>query len=558
VVDAATETIASLARTLGAELRLIDGRLVFPGGSVEVGDLAAADLRAIPSAFPSRAHGDVREKLVYKIVQDGSRLHESDVPEEDVELLDGLESALASEVGLRVPSAEERAVLAGAMRDTYWTRVTRTRYLVPYHAVLPANFAHSTRSKTTGKANRQRYKLFTGDILAYLCWEAGSVDAGLIDEFFRVFDDHEGFTLLDDVMYGVALSAAGDSSAELATAGILIERYADVASKLEGGAFCQPALDRFQRDLRTLLSIRTRVPRRDMVDHLTALLSLHLALLYYRVAAVLGIELDHAIAASAGMQLPASRGCDCSDGLAACTLAGRIAFRVGTRSARPVRESDRCAVAHREVDQSRLLALPAVVETANIADRIWQELGGPPRSGGRPRVSALARACEADSDLRAKVDLAAAAIAALYALKFGGAGDPSVAAARGARRPGLFALREVILDANRSGLRHTSRDVVNQLASRESGGSLITRRGRVYFFEIDEEFLFLLVTLSCQGGRLAFDRFLGELRDYGLAPQDADETDRLAGTLERLGLLRRYSDAEAAMYVEPPYETARA
>jgi hypothetical protein len=548
VVDGREEAIEHLGTLLGAEMRLDGSELSIAGRTIAVPDFGDERFRTLPSALPSRAHGDQREKLIYKAVQDAARGSESEVPWTDVEFADALEDELP------FGSAEERSVLAGAMRDSYWAPVKRVNFLVPYHTALAANFAHSVRSPWTGRPVRQRYKMFTGEILEYLCWRGDGADEGLIDAFLGVFNDQDGFTLLDELLYGAALHFAGSGAAEHGSAAALARRFGDAARNLEAGAFCQPALDLFQRDLRTVLAIRTLVPRRDMLDHLTALLSLHLALLYYRIATVLGSELD-AVIGTLSAATPAGSVCDCSGGLEACPLAGRIAFRIGTRSDRPVRENDPCAVAHRELDSSRLLAMPAVIEAANLADELWTSLGAAPRGGGRPRMAALAAAVGGDRELARAIDLGTAAWAALYSLDRGTEADPTSAARAAARRPGLFALKEAIVGANRTGLRHTSRDVVNQLAKRERGGSLISTRGRVSFFELDEEFLFLLATLASQGRRITFDKFLTELRAYGLAPQDRAETERLSAALERLGLLHRFSDADTAVYVEPPHAT---
>jgi DNA phosphorothioation-dependent restriction protein DptG len=95
--------------------------------------------------------------------------------------------------------------------------------------------------------------------------------------------------------------------------------------------------------------------------------------------------------------------------------------------------------------------------------------------------------------------------------------------------------------------------VVHQLVKRESGGSLIRSHGnRVTFFELDEEFLFLLVKLVCKDQEVPFDDFLVGLYSYGLTPQDDAERQRLAEALERLGMLTRYSDAGESTYVKHP------
>lgn len=536
--------IELLAQRLGTDLRLSGGTLTVRGRQVSLPP-APGDGRhdRLFSAFPSPAHGDQREKLVYKIVQDAVRTSEP------AALDASLASSLDATTGLG--AAEAQAALAAAMRATYWTRVKGTSYLVPYHSLLAGNFAHSSESRTRpGMFVRQRYKMFTGQILLYLCWTGRDVDVALADDLLAVFNSRDGFTLLDELLLEAAEREAGPDALAVGSAATLLEGDGGTSrSNLLEGAFCQPTLDRFQRDLRAVLRLRTRVPRRELLDHLTALLSLHLALLYYRVATVLGESLDEAIAALAGGPAAAAS-CDCSGGLAACSLAGRIAFRIGTRGDRPVRRLDPCATAHQDIDGRRLLAMPAVILTSNMAQNLWSQLGGPFGPPASPKMSELAVAARHDPELAATIDVAAAAWATLYALGPGGVADASAAAAIGARRPGLFALREAVLAANGSGLRHTSRDVVNQLAARNTGGGLIRRRGSVYFFEIDEEFLFLLVTVLAGDRRIRFDEFLAGLREYGLAPQDSDETERLALTLERMGMLRRFSDSAEAIYVQ--------
>jgi DNA phosphorothioation-dependent restriction protein DptG len=57
------------------------------------------------------------------------------------------------------------------------------------------------------------------------------------------------------------------------------------------------------------------------------------------------------------------------------------------------------------------------------------------------------------------------------------------------------------------------------------------------------------VRLTCKGRELPLESFLRALRRYGLAPQDEAEQAALSDTLERLGLLDRYSDAGEASFV---------
>ena len=90
----------------------------------------------------------------------------------------------------------------------------------------------------------------------------------------------------------------------------------------------------------------------------------------------------------------------------------------------------------------------------------------------------------------------------------------------------------MVLDDRRKTLKYTSRDVVNQLVRRPFGGSLIRTRGAVNFFELDEEFLFLLVKfiLTRLGQReVQFSDFLAQLAPYGFVVQDEDEQGALSG-----------------------------
>jgi DNA phosphorothioation-dependent restriction protein DptG len=132
-----------------------------------------------------------------------------------------------------------------------------------------------------------------------------------------------------------------------------------------------------------------------------------------------------------------------------------------------------------------------------------------------------------------------------------GLADSAESAVRlASKKPGAFALREVTLASRRSSLKYRGRDVVNQLVKREAtGGILVRTRGNVQFFEVDEDMLFLLVAVICSEKEIPYSLFLEGLLRYGLEPQDAGERATLADALERLGMLRRYSDAGESTYV---------
>jgi hypothetical protein len=527
---------------VGVELELSDGRLTVSGAAIELpGDADDWSPLALRHALPSTAHGDAREKLLYTIVQD-ARVH----PATKSGLPPHLDAQLRADLAEAVPLPEpDRQIVAKAMSDAYWVTPKGRPYLVPYQSLLPTSFSHATESPSQpGRYRAARYKLFRGVIMLFLCWTGREVDTDLVQELLDVMNGTDGFTVLDELLLKAARAAGADGGD--ASVADLMRLGASLDNDLADGPFCQPALDRFQQDLRTVLTIK-RLPRRDLLDLLTALLSLHLAVYYYRLAVVLGEELDQAVAASGQLDPPVSaRGCDCSGGLVGCSLAGRIRFRVGTSGDRPVSMRDGCATAYGDVDAGHLLPLSATIITANLAQRIWHCLGGP---AGKPRLRELAAAARGDADFARDFNAAAAAFAALHALETELASTASEAAAYALRPPGLFALRESVLASRRSRLKYHSRDVVNQLAKRESGGSLIRTRGRVTFFELDEDFLWLLVRLVCGEREVSFAAFIAGLRDYGLAPQDAGEEARLADALEHLGMLHRYSDAGESIYV---------
>ena len=316
-------------------------------------------------------------------------------------------------------------------------------------------------------------------------------------------------------------------------------------------------MDLFRRDLRTVID--TDLPRPDKIQWLTLLLSLHLSVRLYRIAVVKGGELDLAVAAAG--QLPAPPGavrcaCDGEPGcLASCPLAGRLRFRTGTGRYRPVKVRDGCRTAYVEIDQRRLLDMPATLVTTTLASRAWAAIGGG-QAAARRDLGALAAALNQDPELRRLHGVACAAVAVLHHDEWrkGAASQPELEdiSAVGASRPGLHALREDVRRMRRRDLRHQSRDIVNQLvldANAAGPGALITRNGTLGFYEVDEQMLLLLVRLTCQDWQLPYDSFLEGLLNYGLAPQDDIERAALADALERLGLLVRYSDAGEAAFV---------
>jgi hypothetical protein len=543
MADAAQDAVARIASELGQKLALDGDVLIVNGVEVELPTKKTAwNSVTFRQAFPSAAHGDQREKLVYKIVQDATGGNQRMVDAE-------FRARLADAVPL--PDAFARQVVGAAIADEYWTVVKSFPYLIPYHTMLPQAFDHTAAVR---KADSDvpwvaaRYKLFSGAVLPFLCWTPAGVDRHLVQGFLDVMNGSDDFTQLDELMLGAAEAVAGEplrpASADQLMASDLWRD--EVEPALQAGAFWQPGLDQFQNDLRTVLGMRAALPRRDLIDTLTSLLSLHLAIHYYRVAVLLGEHMDRAIAAAASLPDPPHGSLAQPGG----PLAGRMLFRVGTRGDRPVRLTDPCVTSYRELTDRRLLALPAAITTMNLAHTVWEGVGGAPE---RPDLEALARAFRSGGATAEVLDAGLAGMAAVYWARTARGPQPGAdeLVAAGLRRPGLFALREAVTSRRRTGLRNLSRDVVNQLAQRESG-SLIRKRGPAVFFELDEDFLFLLVKLICGAEQLDFASFLGRLRAYGLAPQDGDEELSLIQALERLGMLRRYADAGESMYVSHP------
>jgi hypothetical protein len=470
-------------------------------------------------------------------------------------------------------SLEERLALgpdasgaaAAALVDRFFNS-RDAKVMLPVHASLPLNYLHTYANGKWAGIRDAGYRMFNGGILPFLLWDArtGTVDAGPLETLFATLADDRALTALDRRFLDIAMEDAPYPTA-LPSAQDLVTRHEQELSEAfgrAGGAFCQPSLDLFRTDLATVLA--TDLPRPDKIQWLTVLLSLHLAVRLYRIAVVKGGELDAAVAAAGQIAAPDLdlAACPCpgdqdmgAECLQHCPLAGRLRFRTGSGRYRPVSNRDGCRSSYVEVDQRRLLDLPATLVTANLASRAWSALGGGVPAERRD-LQALTSTLQADAVLRAKHDALCRAITVLHhdAHRKGNASRDELdeAAATGPLRPGLHALRDDVRRLRARDLRHQSRDVVNQLildVNVARSGSLVTRNGTLGFYEVDEQLLLLLVRLICKDRQLPYESFLRGLRSYGLAPQDDSERDALADGLERLGLLARYSDAGEASFV---------
>ncbi|MFI7114793.1 hypothetical protein ACIBK9_51370 [Nonomuraea sp. NPDC050227] len=483
-------------------------------------DSAGLDSRAsIPGALPSRARGDVREKTLYNILQDmvgqpGSRISDSVLQEKLADLLPA--------------DSNHRQVLADVAEKQYWihpsTASGGTRpFLAPFHSDLPGGFTY-----------QGRYKSFRGSLLLFLCWDGEGFDLALPREIIGFLSSDDDLNPLDRAFLTAARIAADLEAPVAADAERLVQQFgADLRKNFAQGAFDQEGLDRIRRDLRTIVGLD--LPRHDKAHALIVVFSLHIALYYYRLAYRLGEGLRSAAQVLDGQELPDRP-----------NFYGRILFQVGSAGDRPVSASDPCARSWWNLDEQHLLALTPSMVSANLLHEAAQASGV--ACGPIPDPYACAQALAADPVGAVLTDLLCAASAATLP---SGKQDP------GMNEPGAggYALREAVLASFRSrgnALKQRGRDIVNSLVG-GFGGELKRNRGRVRFFELDEQVIFLLVKLiltSSHRNQLAFRKeFLPALCAYGLAPQSSAEEEHLAQALSRLGLLERYSDAGEALYV---------
>jgi hypothetical protein len=521
---------AAAAAARGAVLN--SDYLTMPGGvAIELPELPELNvLDDLPSALPSRGRGDAREKVLYNIAQDLGGLAVGD-RQPDTQLW----AALDREVGADELS---KRVLGSVMRAQYEVvplrraRSSGSPFLTPFHGSIPALFNY-----------HGRYKSFRGSLLLYVSWNGTDFDLTAARALAAFLGGDEGLTLLDRELLNVAAETAkehGNGRPVLDPQHLLDEFGDAIRTQFSQGAFDLNGLERVRRDLLQVLDLP--LPRHDKVTAIIRALSLNLALYYYRLSYTLGAGMDAAVVAATGE--PAGPRPD---------FTGRVRFRVGSGGDRPISRTAPAAESFRELDARHLLALPANIATANALHTIAGACGITTKL--LPDPHAIATQLEANPAARVAVDTAAAIAAVEIARRLGVTNAEQAAADRG-RQPGsgVYALREAILDSYRTGgnrLKQRGRDVVHTLVGGYIGG-LKRNRGPVSFFELDEGTLELLVQLcvTANGSDLNFrDEFLPALASYGLAPQDTAEQEELAGALERLGLLRRYSDAGEALYV---------
>lgn len=560
----AQAAVAAVAAATGVDIAASTTTLTVDGASVPLPTKAGSfelkgsygDLMGIKGLLPTVPQGDDRDRLLWWIVGEAR-----DDGAEQTQL--ARDTNLYTELPQRLGFTDDDAnqVVAAAIKDRFFSS-KKLHNLKPVHSSLPMNYAYGTNTNKPA-----RWRMFSAEIIVFLLYDetTAQTDRDLLAELLEFFESDDDLTAIDKLFLQAAVADTSFPESR-PVSGALVDKYesstrADLTAA--GGVFCRPSLELFRRDLATVLA--TNLPKPDKIQWLTLLLSLHISSRMYRLALIKGNELDAALAVAADTTAPdkvapcacgpatAADGFDC---LNACPLAGAMKFRTGAGRYRPISRRDEARNSYINLDQRKLLALPAVLVTTNLALRAWTALGGPNHESATARD--LAEAVAADQHLRNKVNAVCAAIAVLHHARHRtNAPIPVLTEAAGLNEnghltPGLVALRNSVLRLRRTDLRHQSRDVVNQLLldlNAAAGGSLVSRNGTHTFYEADERMILMLVRLVCADGPQSYEDFLRGIAAYGLAPQDADESAALADALERLGLLVRYSDAGEASFV---------
>ncbi|SFQ05075.1 hypothetical protein SAMN04489713_12173 [Actinomadura madurae] len=537
--------VASLPAIVEAGVTLSDGWLVVDGEPTLRIPRKQSQTRDewlrhdAPSVYPNVPRGQPRATLLFGILQD-SGTADGECP---------FDSHLEAELREKLPgdTMEKRTAVSDAIVEKFWYRSEKVHYLLPLHSSLSLGFRQSSSG-----GGRMQYKMFRGSILPFLCSHTGGIDEVLIDRMLDVFRSDDDFTHLDREVLRIAGEISPETNGPSVKILLRSEGTREVLERLEsaGGAFCQASLDRFREDLAEVLTMQ--LPRRDLIDQITMLLALHLTTWLYRASMVLSNQLERVVRLFTLAPSADAPGCSvgCAGDLTTCDLAGRMSFRVGSGGFRSAKMSDPCVGSYLELTSGYLMPLPVTIAAANLAAEALLAAGGPEiRSLDLP---AMHRALsEGGAQLRSRFD----AITRVLAICRGAQQYPAAPLEEKERfartgAPGLYALREALLEARRSSMRNVGRDVVNQLVKEVPTGKLIQSNGtRITFFETDEAMLFLLVRLVCGRELVPFAEFLEGLKRYGLAPQSREEERLLQNALERLGMFARYSDAAESAYV---------
>jgi hypothetical protein len=506
-------TILDELRARGASHDAISAALT-PAGEFPIGlDSNAPDL------LPRKARGDYREKTVTECLRDAV----SDLKENPEEFL--ITARFDHHPSLDGPDAKR---LGSAMRSTYVVETrgaARTRILIPIHAGVAAEWKF-----------KGRYKMYNGVLLTFLARKQdGQPDTALLGQLLELFNGTEGMTLLDREMLKLAdAPQPGPASAER-----LVQQRP--VSTVVGA----PAThELFRRDLATALQLQG-LGRRDKVHSVLTVLYMHVALHYWRLAFSLDAQVREFAAWVRGEDGALDRLANACDGsVRGSCFRGQLLFRIAMSASRSISQNAQAAVSYASLDREKLLTLPANLTVlqrarwaANAVGCCAQELpsfaaiGQSCGSGGRQTLGEILR-------LLARHEISQLSGSALE--------DARVGVETAASGP--EALQRALVLANRKQLPDLGRDITAQVMKR-GGKGLVSTRGNVSYFEMGQDLLLLLTKLIARDERIRYGVFLEQLADYGLAPQDRREVDRLAEAMRAMQLLEKHSDSGEAMYV---------
>ena len=218
------------------------------------------DLLGIGGFLPTVPRADDRDKLLWRMYQDvAADLTPDRGPGSALDLR--LENRLRTDLPL--PAGDVRDAVADALVDRFYSR-KEARVLLPLQAVLPANYAHSTR---TGRA--ARYRMFSGVLLPFLLWDeqASGFDRNLMDRVLAVVEGDGDLTRIDELFLDIARNGAADPDA-MPESERLLSRYGDTVRtdmSRAGGALLCPSSCPVQAGPRQRPLHRTSPPGQDCV-----------------------------------------------------------------------------------------------------------------------------------------------------------------------------------------------------------------------------------------------------------------------------------------------------
>lgn len=113
-----------------------------------------AELLGIQGLLPTVPHGDDRDKLLWRVIQEAAP--------ESVELLHDIDVLSTLPARLELGSAEASGAAAKALEARFFS-ARGARRLLPVHASLPLNYQHSSWNASKGP-QRIPYTMFGGEI----------------------------------------------------------------------------------------------------------------------------------------------------------------------------------------------------------------------------------------------------------------------------------------------------------------------------------------------------------------------------------------------------------